>query len=292
MKIVSQKIGRAIFERSLYETKGETLYESIGEMIVVGGKMLFAVIAAGLFVQGAFAHGNRFEHAKDMQKVFDGYEDENLRQFYAKFSSCIDTGPNSVEKRIRKGLAEKFPGQKIKLTEHRYVAHSWFYGGAIPDLTLLERRYPGCKEVIVDVWRKFCNENNSTIEREFGLYGAPKIASAYCSMLYYTHLLGDWDPRDNTDSSYSYLMLPKDIVEQLIKACKDMFGRSSHSDYCGRFEAELRKALQSKVVKQDQGVAIMQALWSLKVGTELHNTFAGKGLDETRHPWADAKEGK
>ena len=253
-------------------------------------KTLFALPLAVFFVLGAFAHGDRFAHAEDMQRVFDGYEDENLRQFYAKFSSCIDVGPNSVEKRIRKGLAEKFPGQEIKLTKHRYVAHSWFYGGAIPDLTLLERRYPGCKEVIVDVWRKFCNESNSTIEREFGLYSAPKIASAYCAMIYYTHLLGDWDPRDNTD--FDYLMPPKDIVAQLIKACKDMFGRSSHADYCNRFEAELKKALQSKVVKQDQGVAVMQALWSLKVGTELHNTFAGKGLDETRHPWSASVDKK
>lgn len=251
-------------------------------------KMLLAVVFACYSVLGVFAHGDRFAHAADMQKVFDGYKDETLRQFYAGFSSCIDTGPNSVEKRIRKRLAEKFPGQEIALTKHRYVAHSWFYGGDIPELTLLERKYPGCKEVIVDVWRKFCNESNSWIEREFGLPRKSKIAPSYCAMLYYTHLLGDWDPHDNTD--FDYLMPPKDIVAQLVKACNDMFGKSSHSDYCTRFKEELDKALKSKVSKQDQGVAIMKALWSLKVGTELHNTYAGKGLNESKHIWTPEPE--
>ena len=253
-------------------------------------KMLFVVVCAGFSISGAFAHSDRFAHATDMQKVFDGYQDETLREFYARFSSCIDLGPNSVEKRIRKRLAEAFPGQEIKLTKHRYIAHSWFYGGAIPDLTLLERKYPGCKRVVIEVWRKFCDESNSWIEREFGLYRAPWIASAYCAMLYYTHLLGDWDPRDNKDiyddvGNNTYLMPPKDIVVQLVQACRDMFGKSSHSDYCIRFKEELEKALKSKVSKPDQGVAVMKALWSLKVGTELHNTFAGKGLDESRHVW-------
>lgn len=259
-------------------------------------KILLVAVVAGFSAWGVFAHNDRYAHAADMQKVFDGYQDDDLRKFYAKFSSCIDTGPNSVEKKIRQRLAEKFPGQVIELTKHRYVAHSWFYGGDIPDLTLLERKYPGCKGVIIEVWRKFCNESNSWIEREFGLYrvqkiaSAPKIASAYCAMLYYTHLLGDWDPRDNSD--FDFLMSPKDIVLHLVKACQDMFGKSSHSDYCIRFKDALEKALKSQVSKPDQGVAVMQALWSLKVGTELHNTFAGKGLDESKHRWTPAAEPK
>jgi len=246
-------------------------------------KIHILCLLIGICASVSFAHGNRYAHADDMQKVFDGYDDNILRQFYAKFSSSLDLGENGVEKRIRRGLAERFPGQKIKLTKHRYVAHSWYYAGSIPDLTLLERRYPGCKEVIIDIWRKFCTESNSTIEREFGLYQSPWIASAYCSMLYYTHLLGDWDPRDNTD--FDYLMPPKDIVAQLVKACKTVFEKTSHSDYCNRFEETLKRALNSKTSKPEKGVAVMQALWSLKVGTELHNTFAGKGLDESRHIW-------
>ncbi len=253
-------------------------------------KILLVLVLAGFSTWSVFAHSDRFVHADDMQKVFDGYQDEDLRQFYAEFSSCIDIGPNSVEKRIRRRLAEKFPGKVIKLTKHRYVAHSWFYGGSIPDLTKLEREYPGCKEVIIDVWRKFCNESNSWVEREFKLSRKSKIASAYCAMLYYTHLLGDWDPRDNSD--FDYLMPPKEIVVHLVQACCDMFGRSSHSDYCTRFKSELEKALKSKVAKKDQGVAVMQALWSLKVGTELHNTFSGKGLDESKHRWKPMAESK
>ncbi len=254
-------------------------------------EILLAVAVAGFSALNVFAHSNRYVHADDMQKVFDGYQDGDLREFYAKFSSCIDTGPNSIEKRIRQRLAAKFPGQVIELTKHRYIAHSWFYGGDIPDLTKLERKYPGCKEVIVDVWGKFCNESNSWIEREFGLPRKSKIASAYCAMLYYTHLLGDWDPRDNSD--FDYLMPPKEIVVHLVQACRDMFGMSSHSDYCTRFKSELEKALKSKVARKDQGVAVMKALWSLKVGTELHNTFAGKkGFDESRHRWNPVTEPK
>lgn len=248
-------------------------------------KVILAVITFSLAAV-VFAHGDRFAHAADMQKVFDGYSDETLRQFYAKFSTSIDTGPDSVEKRIRKRLEEKYPERTITLTKHRYVAHSWYYGGAIPDLKLLENRYPGCKGVIVDVWRQFCKESNSKIEEGFGLRRSPWIASAYCSMLYYTHLLGDWDPKDNTD--FDYLMQPEEIVSQLVKACKDMFGRSSHSDYCLQFETTLHDAIKSKSVKQEQAVAVMQALWSLKVGTELHNTYAGKGLDESKHKWQPA----
>ena len=245
-------------------------------------KMLIMVLVGGFSVSGAFAHGDRFAHAEDMQKVFDGYQDESLRQFYAKFSSSIDTGLDCISDKIREKLAEKFPGQEITLTKHRYVAHSWFYGGAIPDLTLLERKYPGCKDVIIDIWRKFCNESDSWIRREFGLYGTPKIARAYCAMLYYTHLLGDWTP-ENID--FDYLMPPKDIVAQLVQACEDIFGKTSHADYCIRFKDGLEMALRSKVSKSDQGVAVLQALWSLKVGTELHDAWAGKGLDESRHMW-------
>ena len=257
---------------------------------------VIAIVVAWLPFLSAFAHPKAGAHADDMQKVFDGYQDNYLLGFYAKFSSCIDRGPDSIEKRIRRRLAEKYPGQEIKLTEHRYIAHSWYYAGDIPDLKLLESRYPGCKKEIIAIWQKFCKESNSWIKREFGLYSSPWIASAYCAMLYYTHLLGDWDPRDNAsvgkEKDTQLLMPPKEIVRELVKACRDIFGRTSHSDYCIRFKDELEKALRSEVTKPEQAVAVMQALWSLKVGTELHNTFAGKGLDESRHKWDPGTEPK
>jgi len=246
-------------------------------------KRLIVLLMVACAAGWGFCHGDKSVHADDMLKVFDGYADDNLKAFYERFSSTIDIGANSIEKQVRKCLAERYPDKPIKLTKHRYIAHSWIYGGDIPDLSLIESRYPGCRDDVVAIWRKFNKDSNSFIKSEFGLEYSPWIANAYCAMLYYTHLLGDWDPSDNAD--FDYLMPPKEIVKHLTKACREMFGRSSHAEYCDRFEETLKGALRSKLGDQQKGVAVMKALWSLKVGTELHETYAGKGLDERMHRW-------
>ena len=261
-------------------------------------RVVMAVTAA-LLAAACFGRGSAEAHSRDFLEVFNGYDDPIIRNFYIRFSSNIDDNKNpqessSVSARIKRRLAEKYkrPLSEVSLTTHRYIAHQWPYSGSIPlsDLLILENKYPGCKPVIIDTWRKFCRENNDVIAQEFGWLQSRSIAEAYCGFLYYTHLLGDWlPPPENTD--YRYLMPVDKIVRELNKTARHMIKSDENKRFCDELNTKLSEAMMAGTSPQMQAKKVLEALKSMKLGTMLHKRFGEKGqMDETRHPYREEDE--
>lgn len=242
------------------------------------------------FAMSCHGRGSASAHATDFKEVFNGYSDLDLWLFYAKFSSDIDDNKNaevssSVSARIKRKLAEKkgVTVRDIPFTMHRYIAHQWVYGGSIPpaDLMILENRYPGCTDDIRRIWSQFCKENNDIIAQEFRL--PQRLAEAYCAILYYTHLLGDWLPAPE-NSDWEYLMPVEKIVLELQNAVGKLGHGDKHKEYCDRFQVTLKTALAKGLAPQSKAELVLQALKSMKLGTMLHESGQ---MDESKHSYKE-----
>lgn len=226
-----------------------------------------------------FGHHDKSAHATDFRSVFNGYNDMGLYAFYLRFSSGIDSG---LLTDIEKALGDSFGCSKLHVSfgDHRYYAHSWPFGADIPRYKLdkLEKIHPGAWDVIKPVWRKFCGEQISYAM--FELKFPRDQARAFCAILYYIHLLGDWDPKDN--SMFHYVMTCDEIVENMNKQFAVLF--VNHPEMA----AEIRQRLeQAKVVSTDdcqKSLAIMKALRDSKIGTKIHQTW-GRYFEKA-HPWS------
>lgn len=232
----------------------------------------------------SYGHGDSKMHATDFVEVFDGYNDGGLFNIYRDFSSGVDS---KIPREIRAALEARFPDRKITLKKHRYFAHAWPYGTAIPRqmLLALDKDYPGAWNDISIVWQRFCGGWNKRIAAEFGLQPAPHLAKAWCAMLYHTHLLGDWQPETNKD--FDYVMPVEDIVKNLCANCHAMFDRTSQEMYAKQFESALKFAYSKAPGDETaKAKAVMKELKAQKLGTKLHETFAPKVLNESRHKWS------
>lgn len=236
-----------------------------------------AVLLAVLTVAEAFAHPSKALHRADCEAVYNGYRDPQLRAFYEEFSSGIDS---KLLEDIKQTLGEKFGCDKLHVSagDHRLYGHSWPFADAIPRvrLTRLEKIHPGAWEALKPVWAKFCGEKIKTAQQELKL--PRKQAAAFCATIYYIHILGDWDPKDN--SRFQYVMSVEEIIHHLNKQYAVLF--VNHPEIVKEITERL-KAVQGT---SDQGKAlkVMAALKELKLGTKLHETW-GKYF-EAKHPWS------
>lgn len=256
---------------------------------------IFALIILSAVSVTAFAHGSADKHVQDFLDVIDGYDDYSLRQFYKGFTSDIDKfkdseTSSSVTARIKRLIAKKkgISVNDVRLRKHRYIAHQWPYQGAIPkaDLMLIENDYPGTSEDIIRIWAEFCREKNDYITSEFALQRSPWVAKAYCAIVYYTHLLGDWlPPPENKD--FEYVMPIDRIVEGIMESVRSVGRSDAHTKYCDELAMKLTtaKALGGNSPQQ-QAVKILEALKAAKIGTMFHERFGVNGqMDESRHPY-------
>ena len=255
------------------------------------------VVLLVLLAITSYGRGSAKLHANDFIEVFNGYDDQGLRTFYEKFSSDIDDNKNaeqstSVSARIKRRIAAK-SGRSIKdihFSAHRYIAHQWPYNGFIPvsDLIVLEYKFPGCKDDIREIWGAFCRENNEAVAREFRWQQAPKLAQAYCAVLYYTHLLADWLPPPVNNGDYQYLMPVNKIVAELQRAVESMGSSDKHKQYCGEFKKKMGAALAASPSPSRQAELALDALKSMKIGTMLHEYYGVHGqMDEVKHPYRE-----
>jgi len=257
------------------------------------------LVLASLLSVTCNARGTAKAHAMDFREVIDGYNDSALFDFYQKFTSDIDDNKNpesssSVSARIKRRIAERqgITVKEVSLTAHRYIAHQWPYDGSIPasDLIILEKKFPGCKSDIREIWGKFCGESNNTIAQEFGWQQSKHLAQAYCSVLYYTHLLADWLPPP-INSDYRYLMPVDRIVAELQKAVEKMGSSDAHKKYCQEFRMKMSTALALGSSPQKQAELALEALKGMKVGTKLHEYYGTKGqMNEVKHPYTKESE--
>lgn len=245
-----------------------------------------------------FARGDANEHAKDFLAVINGYDDYRLRQFYKKFSTDLDNNKNaetatSISARIKRAIATRYGVDVRSIAfhhKHRYIAHQWKYQGSIPyeDLQLIEKYYPNCREDIIKIWQQFCRESNDYITSEFALQRTPWIAKAYCSILYYTHIIADWLPDVNSD--FDYLMPLDTVVQELVSAVRSMGRSKEHQQYCSELEMKLNAAkAMGGGSPQQQAVKILEALKEMKIGTMIHTRF-GPYMDESRHPYKEESQ--
>ena len=245
------------------------------------------------------ARGSKAKHAQDFMEVVNGYNDYRLKMFYEQFSSDIDKFSDaetstSITACIKRLIAEKknISVHDVHLHKHRYIAHQWPYQGAIPyeDLLLIDQDYPGLREDIISVWARFCRRQNDYIASEFAIQSAPWLSKAYCAILYYTHLLGDWLPYpENRD--FEYVMPIDNIISGIEEAVGSMSRSEEHKKYCAEMKEELRKAKAlGGASSQQQAVTILEALKRLKIGTRFHELKGVGGkriMDESRHPFSE-----
>ena len=260
--------------------------------LVEGGKILLVAVCL-IAARNAHARASAAAHATDFIEVINGYDDYQLVQFYKKFSSDIDNNKDaeassSISARIKRAIAAKYQIDVRSVGfhhKHRYIAHQWKYGGAIPreDLSLIERYYPDCRDDIIRIWQQFCKEKNDYITSEFALQRAPWIAKSYCAVLYYTHIIADWLPDANSD--FDFLMPLDTVVAEIVGAVNSMGRSDEHKKFCQELEMKLKtaKALGG-ASPQQQAVKILEALKEIKLGTMIHERF-GPYMDESRHPY-------
>ena len=265
-------------------------------MIEMSSVRIVTAVAVTLLAVVSYGRGSAVAHSTDFKEVVNGYCDPVLWRFYLKFTSEIDDNKNpedstSVSARIKRRIAEKngLTVKEVSLTAHRYIAHQWPYNGSIPasDLIILEKKFPGCKADIREIWGTFCRESNDTIAREFGWQQARHLAQAYCAVLYYTHLLADWLPPP-VNNDYRYLMPVEKIVAELQRAVESMGRSDVHKKYCEDFRKKMAAALASGTSPQRQAELALETLKSMKIGTMLHERFGAHGqMDESRHPYRE-----
>lgn len=238
----------------------------------------------GMIFQTCSGYGQAKLHAQDMQAVFDGYNDGGLYRIYSDFSSDIDF---RLKERIRARIQEMYPDRKIQLAKHRYYAHSWPFGAAIPgdQLMRMEKDFPGSKKEIIKIWGRFSGDWQRRICSEFGLQMAPHIGNAWAAMLYHIHLLGDLQPPP-FNKDYDYVMETDKVLDNICKNCMTIFGKSSAEPYAKQVVAALKFAYSNTAGDEHmKAAAILKELKAQKIGTMLHKTFAPKYLNESRHQW-------
>lgn len=245
--------------------------------------LCFSILLAMAFSMAAFGHGSKSVHAAEFKAVINGYDDPTLNAFYLKFSSGIDSG---LLNDIRTALGEKFGCSELHVSfgDHRFYAHSWPFGDHIPrnKLDKIENIHQGAWEAIEPVWQKFCGEQISYVMSE--LRFPRKQARAFCAVLYYVHLLGDWDPNDNT--MFRYVMPCSEIVERLNSQFTVIF--INHPDMAMEIRTRLSAAAASSPNDCQKSLAIMSALRELKIGTKIHNTWGQ--YFESKHPYREESE--
>lgn len=247
----------------------------------------------------ALARGSAEKHAKDFFEVIDGYCDNDLKKIYETFSSNIDDNKNAevsscVSARIKRKIAQThgMSVRDVHLTAHRYIAHNWPFAGKIPEIDILENKFPGCRKDVQEIWSEFCRESSDTIAREFGWQSAPRLAQSYCAILYYTHLLADrLPPPENDPDQYKYIMGVDKIVRELQLTIERMGSSERHKKYCDEFRQKMSAALAAGKSPQDQAVHVLAALKSMKIGTMLHEYYGKNGqMDESRHQYREEPE--
>lgn len=243
-----------------------------------------------------YGRGSAAAHATDFKEVFNGYNDPALWSFYIKFTADIDDNKNperssSVSAQIKRRIAES-KGVSVKvvsLTAHRYIAHQWPYSGSIPaaDLSILDKKYPGCVRDIREIWGKFCRDSNDAIAQEFGWQQAKHLSQSYCAILYYTHLLADWLPPP-VNNDFQFLMPVEKIVAELQRSVERMGSSDAHKQFCRDFQMKMNAALARGSSPQKQAEFVLEALKEAKLGTMLHNYYGIRGqMDEIKHPYKE-----
>lgn len=238
-----------------------------------------ALVVFSLALQ-LFAHPNSKLHARDFANIINGYEDSAMRTFYEDFSSGIDHG---LLTDISEAFLAKFGCGKLHVSfgDHRYYGHSWPFADQIPRFRLrkIEAIHPGAWDAVRPVWSAFCLKYRQRIQNELKL--PREQANAFCAILYYVHILGDWDPKDNDISKTPVLMPCNEIVDNLIKNLGVLF--RNHPEMVDEISDRLR---QVKPMENPQrSIEIMKTLMDLRIGTKLHQTW-GKYFEEA-HPYTE-----
>lgn len=244
-------------------------------------KFCIPILMASFISMMAFGHGDKSVHVAEFKAVINGYDDPTLNEFYTKFSSGIDHG---LLNDIRNALGEKFGCSQLHVSfgDHRFYAHSWPFGESIPRnrLDKIEQIHQGAWEAINPVWKRFCGEHISYVMKE--LKFPRNQARSFCAVLYYVHLLGDWDPKDN--SMFKYVMPCSEIVERLNRQLTVIF--INHAEMASEIRSQLSAAAASSPNDCQKALAIMSALRELKIGTKIHETW-GQYFESKHHPYKE-----
>lgn len=211
----------------------------------------------------ALAHSSAKLHNADIAAVFNGYGDcDNFKALVATVSGGID---NELPKMFRETIGP-VPGN------HRILGHGWTLNSAIPQRIWdkLLKKYPDKKDEIIKLWVAFAK---SCIAKTEELSGLPKQqANALASMIYDIHLIGDLEP-DNT--LIKDVLELSEIVKNFNKDCESLF--ANKPEYAKLIGKKLEEAMKLDVPMQDKAKIVMEALYKLRLGSMLHQTW-GKTL--------------
>lgn len=225
-------------------------------------KIASAIILSLLAIL-SLAHSSAKLHFDDEAAVFNGYGDcDNFKALVAAVSGGVD---NELPKLFREKIGP-VPGN------HRILGHGWTLNAAIPKKTWdkLLIKYPDKKDEIIKVWAAFAR---NCIAKSEELSGLPKNqANALASMIYDIHLIGDLEP-DNT--LIKDVLELKEIVKNFEKDCETLF--INKPEYAALIEKKLEEAMKLDVPMQDKAHLVMAALYKLRLGSMLHQTW-GKTL--------------
>jgi len=201
-------------------------------------------------------------HIKDVTDImFNSSRTEPTKELAAFISQGVDMGAGSKPA----DLAEKGSSFLNTLRKefgsipgaHRDVAH-WGLSGAIPKKFLedMEKRYPGCTERVVELWRQFVITRREAVKQALHLAGpnSDRAAQAIASMIYDIHLLGD-----HTTVATEHLKEVDVWVNDYLKSINRLLGNNNGLSQQIRQEI---KRLPKTLTSQERAARILEILKS------------------------------